>query len=142
MQYLADQRLPVKVRSLAAQGMQTSPFPEPVVAHMRQLFTTWASDQGYTSAISWDKPAGQPYCLHALTVLSSLLEDRDRCSVGCLRDLMPTFLTSLRPRRVTQQVTTFTSALATGQGPRKTPPSCRSSFSRRWRRDGLKRSRI
>ena len=77
MRYLADQRLPVKVRSLAAQGTQASPFSEPVVAHMRQLFATWASDQGYTSEISWDKPAGQPYCLHALTVLSSILEDQD-----------------------------------------------------------------
>ena len=56
MRHLADQRLPVKVRSLAAQGMQASPFSEPVVAHMRQLFATWASDQGYTSEISWDKP--------------------------------------------------------------------------------------
>ena len=60
MQHLADQRLPVIVRSLAAQGMQVSPFSETMVAHMRQLFTSWASSEGYTSEISWDKPAGQP----------------------------------------------------------------------------------
>ena len=55
---------------------------------LRRIFSAWFREQNVHS-VDWSIPSGQPYCLHSLAVLSSILQDCDVSLFGALLSGVP-----------------------------------------------------
>ncbi|CAE7365890.1 hypothetical protein AK812_SmicGene27995 [Symbiodinium microadriaticum] len=68
-----------------------SPFlSDKEVLSFRGIANRWFSAQGCRDDINWDKPSGQPYCLHALHSLSQVVKDADKHLFLALLEGVPT----------------------------------------------------
>ena len=65
-------------------------FSDKEVLAFRGIANRWFSAQGCRDDVNWDKPSGQPYCLHALHSLSQVVKDADKHLFLALLEGVPT----------------------------------------------------
>ncbi|CAE7033490.1 unnamed protein product [Symbiodinium natans] len=90
MSFLLRIKLPLRLRDLVRSGGEGSLFTYEEIAELRSRFQLWARRKGDIADINWQIDDGQPYCLHALRKLISLIMDKDTSLFPCLIEGVPT----------------------------------------------------
>ena len=89
MSFCASSRIPSRLRHRLSCPSDEHLFAEAELIELRRLFSDWFRVQGVHS-VDWGIPSGQPYCLHSLAALSSILQDCDVSLFGALLSGVPT----------------------------------------------------
>ena len=89
MEFCGQSHLPSRLRSRLLSPKEESLLSAEDIARVQAIFGTWLQEQTGNS-IDWSIPPDQPYCLHALSALSSALQDCDISLFGALLQGVPT----------------------------------------------------
>ena len=89
MSFCASFRIPSRLRHRLSHPSEEHLFTDSELLELRRLFSDWFRTQNVHS-VDWSIPSGQPYCLHSLAALSSVLQDCDVSLFGALLSGVPT----------------------------------------------------
>ena len=89
MEFCGKSHLPSRLRSRLMSPKEESLLSADDIARLQSIFGNWLQEQTGNS-VDWSIPQDQPYCLHALSALSSALQDCDMSLFGALLQGVPT----------------------------------------------------
>ena len=76
MSFCGKHCIPSRLRSRLASPSDDNLFSSEEIPTLQSIFSHWLGEHG-VSGTDWNIPADQPYCLHALSSLSTALQDCD-----------------------------------------------------------------
>ena len=89
MEFCGRCHLPSRLRSRLLSPKEEGFLAKEDIANVQAIFGAWLQEQTGNS-VDWSIPQDQPYCLHALSALSSALQDCDISLFGALLQGVPT----------------------------------------------------
>ena len=88
--FILQHGLHKRLRDHVAAASDSPFFSDKEVLAFRRIANRWFAAQGCRDEVNWDKPSGQPYCLHALHSLSQVVKDADKHLFLALLEGVPT----------------------------------------------------
>ena len=89
MSFCGDSHLPSRLRSRLLSPSETSIFSSEDISQLQCIFGDWLRAHD-CSEVDWSIPVDQPYCLRALSALSTSLHDCDMSLFGAFLQGVPT----------------------------------------------------
>ena len=88
--FILQHGLHKRLRDHVAAASDSPFFSDKEVLAFRGIANRWFDAQGCRDEVNWEKPSGQPYCLHALHSLSQVVKDADKHLFLALLEGVPT----------------------------------------------------
>ncbi|CAJ1445090.1 unnamed protein product, partial [Effrenium voratum] len=90
LSFVSDHSVPRRLREHVSSGQDCPIFADAEILDLRGIVEAWFRHQGWHADVDWSVEAHQPYCLHALHALSTVIQDPDISLFPCLIEGVPT----------------------------------------------------